>query len=33
MERLGIKFPEPTVNIADIRKKYHHTVQEGKRSA
>lgn len=31
MEGLGIEFPKPTVNIADIRKKYHQTVQKGKR--
>ena len=23
MEKLGIELPEPTVNIADIRRKYH----------
>jgi PPK2 family polyphosphate:nucleotide phosphotransferase len=28
MENLGIELPKPTVNIADIREKYHHTVQE-----
>lgn len=30
MEKLGIEFPEPTVNIADIRRKYHEAVEEGK---
>jgi PPK2 family polyphosphate:nucleotide phosphotransferase len=25
MEKLGIKVPKPTVNLADIRKKYHQT--------
>ncbi len=24
-----IKLPEPTVNIADIRRKYHEAVDEG----
>jgi PPK2 family polyphosphate:nucleotide phosphotransferase len=33
MEGLGIELPKPTINIADIRKKYHQTVEEGKRSA
>ena len=28
MEKLGIKLPEPTVNIADIRKKYHEAVEQ-----
>jgi hypothetical protein len=23
MEKIGIKHPKPTVNIADIRRKYH----------
>jgi PPK2 family polyphosphate:nucleotide phosphotransferase len=27
MEGLGIKLPEPTVNIADIRRKYHAAVE------
>lgn len=30
METLGIQLPEPTVNIADIRRKYHETVEKGK---
>jgi hypothetical protein len=30
MEKLDIKVPEPTVNIADIRRKCHETVDEGK---
>jgi polyphosphate kinase 2 (PPK2 family) len=29
MENLGIKVPEPTVNLDDIRRKYHATVEEG----
>jgi PPK2 family polyphosphate:nucleotide phosphotransferase len=34
MENLGMKFPEPTVNIAEIRKKYHQEVarEEKKRT-
>lgn len=28
MENIGIKLPKPTVNIADIRKKYHAAVAE-----
>jgi PPK2 family polyphosphate:nucleotide phosphotransferase len=31
MENLGIKVPEPSVDIADIRKKYHATAEEQKR--
>jgi PPK2 family polyphosphate:nucleotide phosphotransferase len=30
MEKLGIQLPEPTVEIADIRRKYHETVEKGK---
>jgi PPK2 family polyphosphate:nucleotide phosphotransferase len=30
MEDLGIKAPKPTVNIADIRKKYHEAVENSK---
>ena len=30
MEKLGIGLPEPTVNIADIRRKYHTSVDEEK---
>jgi PPK2 family polyphosphate:nucleotide phosphotransferase len=30
MENLGMKVPAPTVNIADIRKKYHQAVAEEK---
>jgi PPK2 family polyphosphate:nucleotide phosphotransferase len=30
MEHLGIKLPKPTVNIADIRKKYHEAVEDSK---
>src|ERR1017187_171491 len=28
MENLGIEVPEPTVNIAEIRRKYHEAVEE-----
>jgi PPK2 family polyphosphate:nucleotide phosphotransferase len=28
MENFDIKVPEPTVNLADIRKKYHEAVEE-----
>jgi PPK2 family polyphosphate:nucleotide phosphotransferase len=28
MEKLHLELPEPTVNIADIRRKYHRTVEE-----
>jgi PPK2 family polyphosphate:nucleotide phosphotransferase len=31
MENLGIELPEPTVNIADIRKRYHEAVDEVKK--
>jgi PPK2 family polyphosphate:nucleotide phosphotransferase len=31
MEGLGIKVPQPTVNIADIRRKYHQAVREQKK--
>ena len=30
MEKFGIKLPEPTVNIEDIRRKYHKAVEEAK---
>jgi PPK2 family polyphosphate:nucleotide phosphotransferase len=30
MEGLGIQVPEPTVDIADIRKKYHEAIDEVK---
>lgn len=30
MENLGIEVPEPTVNIADIHKKYHRAVARRK---
>ena len=30
MEKLHIEFPEPMVNIEDIRRKYHKAVHEGK---
>lgn len=32
MEKLNIKIPEPTVNIADIREKYHEEVEEKKKT-
>ncbi len=32
MEKLGIELPEPTVNIADIRRKYHEAVEEEKKA-
>jgi polyphosphate kinase 2 (PPK2 family) len=32
MENLGIEVPEPTVNIADIRRKYHEAVEEVEKS-
>jgi hypothetical protein len=28
MQDLGIEVPKPTVNIADIRKKYHAAVEK-----
>jgi PPK2 family polyphosphate:nucleotide phosphotransferase len=31
MDKLGIKFPEPTVNIKDIRRKYHNAVVDEKK--
>ena len=31
MEKMGMKLPVPTVNIADIRKKYHEAVRKEKR--
>ncbi|MDP3150612.1 MAG: polyphosphate kinase 2 family protein [Ignavibacteria bacterium] len=31
MEKFGIEFPEPSVNIEDIRRKYHTAVHEGKK--
>jgi hypothetical protein len=32
MQDLGIEVPKPTINIADIRKKYHAAAQKsGKR--
>ncbi len=30
MKKLGIKVPEPTINIDDIRRKYHEEVEEEK---
>jgi len=31
MKKLNIEFPEPTVNIEDIRRKYHKAVHGGKK--
>lgn len=31
MEKFGIEFPEPSVNIEDIRSKYHTAVDEGRK--
>jgi PPK2 family polyphosphate:nucleotide phosphotransferase len=31
MEKLGIEVPPPTVNIAEIRRKYHHAHNEEKK--
>ncbi len=31
MEKFGIEFPEPSVNIKDIRSKYHTAVDEGRK--
>lgn len=33
MERLGIELPKPTVNVADIRRKYHADVKESKNAS
>ncbi len=33
MDNLGIEVPEPTVNIADIRRKYHAAVQRRKKAS
>jgi hypothetical protein len=30
MEDLRLAFPKPTVNLADIRRKYHAAVREQK---
>jgi len=30
LESLGMKFPEPTVNIKEIARKYHHEAPETK---
>lgn len=30
LEKLHLQVPEPTVNVAEIRRKYHHAVAEGK---
>ncbi len=31
LERLDLKFPEPTVDLAEIRKKYHRAVDQAKK--
>ena len=31
MENLGMQLPKPTVNIAEIRRKYHDAVEEAKK--
>lgn len=31
MRKLDIEFPQPTVNIEDIRRNYHTAVHEGKK--
>ena len=31
MENMGMKFPQPTVNIADIRRKYHRAAAKEKK--
>lgn len=31
MENLGIELPKPTVNLADIREKYHKAADKGKK--
>jgi len=31
MQKLNIEFPQPTVNIEDIRRNYHAAVHEGKK--
>jgi polyphosphate kinase 2 (PPK2 family) len=32
MDGLGIKVPEPTVNLAEIRRKYHETAGRSKKA-
>ena len=32
MEELGMSFPKPTVDLADIRRKYHAAVEEEKKA-
>jgi polyphosphate kinase 2 (PPK2 family) len=32
MENLGIEVPEPSVDLADIRRKYHATAEEQKKA-
>jgi hypothetical protein len=32
MEKLDISLPEPTVNLTEIRRKYHRTVAKEKRT-
>jgi hypothetical protein len=31
MEELGMAFPKPTVDLADIRRKYHAAAEEERR--
>jgi len=30
MEAMGMQFPKPTVNLAEIRRKYHEAATSGK---
>jgi hypothetical protein len=30
MEAMGMQFPKPTVNLAEIRRKYHESAGPGK---
>jgi hypothetical protein len=32
MEKLDISLPEPTVNLTEIRRKYHKTAAQEKRA-
>jgi hypothetical protein len=32
MERMNFQLPQPTVDIAEIRRKYHSAAAEGKRT-
>ncbi|MGI8436643.1 MAG: PPK2 family polyphosphate kinase [Chthoniobacterales bacterium] len=33
MEAMGIQIPQPSVDIADIRRRYHHAIMEGKKTS